>query len=61
MAPRPVRAWQHHVAEAETARQGATAAQQTAARITEALDPAAAEEAAGRLADTWTTAGDTTR
>lgn len=54
MAPRPVRAWQHHAAEAETARQGATAAQQTAARITEALDPAAAEEAAGRLAATWT-------
>ncbi|MDH6700436.1 hypothetical protein [Streptomyces sp. MAA16] len=60
MSPRPVRAWQHHVAEAETARRGA-AAQQAAARITEALDPAAAEEAASRLAGTWTTAGGTTR
>lgn len=49
MSPRPLRAWRDHAAEAETARQGATSA-----RITEALDQAAAEEAAGRLAATWT-------
>ncbi|MFF2653587.1 hypothetical protein [Streptomyces sp. NPDC058045] len=54
MSPRPLRAWQHHVAEAENARQRATSARQTKARITEALDQAAAEKAAGRLAATWT-------